>query len=266
MQHTVEQVHANVSQAFQVIAQVEALMSFHDEKSALNQLNTTAHLNAVQTHPWVYAVLQRAQKVYRYSDGLFDCSIAPALVNYGFLPLHQSHKNITDMHVSQQDLQLLPHNYVQFKQPLYLDLGGIAKGFAVDLALHCLRQRGIEHAVINAGGDLRVMGNIEEPIYTRNPIQPQQVQYLGCLSDGAIATSGSYFATKDNRQSLVSHLICPLTQQSIVTAQSFTVLAPQAWLADALTKVLVLSRNIDHACLKRFGAQGLIVEKFVEDK
>lgn len=262
MQHAIEWVHVAISKAYQVIEEIQFLMSFHDKSSALNQLNATAHLNAVQTHPWVYAILQRAQKIHDYSNGLFDCSIAPILVDYGFLPAHHAHENRVFLRASQQDMILLPDHKILFKQPLCLDLGGIAKGFAVDLAIHCLRQQGITNAVINAGGDLRVMGNIEEPIYIRNPVQPQQVQYLGRLSEGAMATSGSYFATKNHHHQQVSHLIHPLTQQSMITEKSFTVIAPQAWLADALTKVLVLSQNTHHECFKRFGAQGLITAKF----
>ncbi|MBF7687566.1 FAD:protein FMN transferase [Acinetobacter sp. EC24] len=258
----VDRVHVAISQAYQVIESVQSLMSFHDKNSALNQLNATAHTTVVQTHPWIYAVLQRAQKIHHYSDGLFDCSIAPILVDYGFLPTHQSHNNTNNQWATQKDVILLSQNRVQFKSPLSLDLGGIAKGFAVDLALHCLRQHHIKHVVINAGGDLRVMGDFEEAIYIRNPVQPSQVKYLGSLSNGAIATSGSYFATKMYHQQQVSHLIDPLTQQSVVTDQSFTVLAPQAWLADALTKVLVLSENTEHTCFKHFGAKALIIEKF----
>ncbi|MBF7682125.1 FAD:protein FMN transferase [Acinetobacter sp. B5B] len=255
---SVEQIHFAISKAYEVIQKVQSLMSFHDESSALNQLNARAHLSDIQTDPWLYALLQRAKKIYDHSHGLFDCTIAPTLIEYGFLPKHHFHQTFNHIDVSQQDVMLLPENKIRFKQPLCLDLGGIAKGFAVDLAIHQLRSLGIKNAVVNAGGDLRVVGDMTEQIYLRDSSQPQYMQSMGYLSNGAIATSGSYFSKRIYKKNAVSHFIHPLTHSSVFTEKNFTVLAPQAWLADALTKVLVLAKNTEHVCFKRFGAQVLI--------
>src|SRR5258708_22076766 len=81
-------------------------------------------------------------------------------------------------------------NRVAFDTPLALDLGGIAKGFAVDRAVAVLRRHGIRAAVVNAGGDLRAIGPAV-PIHLRDPVDPSVVRFAGMLQDGAIATSSA---------------------------------------------------------------------------
>lgn len=252
-----------ISKAYQVIGRIQSMMSFHDENSMLSKLNANAFLAPVKVDPLMYALLERAQKIHDYSDGLFDCAVAPCLVEFGFLPQHQYMKeNIHRGGASQRDIILLPKLAVQFKRPLCIDLGGIAKGFAVDLAVHVLRAAGIKNAVVNAGGDLRVFGKIAEEIYIRNPVQPEQVKVMGRLLNGAMATSASYFTKKIYKKQQVSHIVDPLNQTAVVSDSSFTVLASQAWLADALTKVLMLNQNVEHRCFQRFGAQAVITGQF----
>ena len=85
-----------------------------------------------------------------------------------------------------QSLELLPHNQIYFTQPMLLDLGGIAKGFAVDQAIHALRRGGCSEAIVNAGGDLRRFGRTPHPIYLRRGTGPVQVAVLRCGAGGAV--------------------------------------------------------------------------------
>lgn len=251
--------HAILNQAFDVIEKVQQLMSFHDPRSDLSRLNQYAFYQAVQVDPVTYAVLQRAQRLFYASHGLFDCSIADTLVNWKILPDHLQKNHLPQDYLdktnySQIYLKLLHDHFVQFSQPILLDLGGIAKGFAVDLAIHCLRKSGIKNAVVNAGGDLRVLGQIAEEIAIRDPQNLENFHRLGALANGALATSANYFSKTENGNALVN----PFNRQALDSEHSFSVIAPTAYVADALTKVVAISQNPQHPCLKVFAAQAVI--------
>jgi thiamine biosynthesis lipoprotein len=143
-------------------------------------------------------------------------------------------------------------------RPLCLDLGGIAKGFAVDEAVKSLIKEGVSSGIVNAGGDLRVFGNKPQTIYIRNPQLPRHLIELGALSNGAIATSALYFAKRNQHY---SHIINPLATRDIDIHEqfsgSYSVLAKECVYADALTKVLALSRQGHHPCFARYGAQAI---------
>lgn len=233
-------------------------MSFHDDQSELSLLNRQAHRMPIQVHPWTYAVLTRAQRIYTVSQGLFDCTIANLLMEWQLLPQHSFH--LENLDVSQAQLELQSNHYVYYKNPIAIDLGGIAKGFAVDIAIQCLRQHGIRSAVINAGGDLRVLGTTPEHIMLRDPKNPQQLQNIGELSQGSIASSSIYYSQQQYQSNKVSALVDPITRQPILTPHSFSVIAPLAWVADALTKVIAISANPNHPCLEHFSATAFIMQ------
>ena len=116
------------------------------------------------------------------------------------------------------------------------------------------------HLFVNAGGDLRIAGDAEEVIHVRHPSQPDQACEAGTLADGAIATSGTYFSKRQHQSAWVSALVDPASGQPLLDDSSYSVIAPRCALADALTKVVALSRNPHHPCLQRHGAQALIIQ------
>lgn len=252
------QAHQAIDAAFSIIEKIQQLMSFHDANSQLSRLNREAHLRAIPVHPFVYAVLIRAQKIFLASEGLFDCTVADVLVNWSLLPQQTNNQTSPDA-VTQADVMLLADYMVQYRTPLLIDFGGIAKGFAVDLAIQTLRQFGIKNAVVNAGGDLRVLGNIAEPISIRSPSNLQQLISVGELCAGALATSGIYYSENKFQGKSVSALVNPTNRQPVLNPHSFSVIAPTAWLADALTKVVAVTGNIEHPCLQHFGAKAFII-------
>ena len=111
--------------------------------------------------------------------------------------------------------------------------------------------------LVNAGGDLRVAGEIEEPIYLRNPRDPTQATLAGTLTDGAIATSGIYFSKRLHDGQTISAIVEPVSGQPLLDDASHSVIAPTCAVADALTKVLALSRNPHHPAFARHRAQAL---------
>ena len=245
-----------IGNAFTAIQRVQDLMGFHNPESELSLINQLAHKEAVEVHPWTAQVLKIAKEVYLASDGLFNCGIGHRLVAAGLLPRHITFTNHELGGI--EDIQFLAPDLIKSDRPVCLDLGGIAKGFAVDIAVRVLISEGITSGSVNAGGDLRVFGRTALPIQIRDPEFPERLNEIGSLKDGAIATSSLYFAKRDQQ---LSHIINPLAQHlSEVHAEvlgSFSIIAKECVYADALTKVLALSNNEHHPCFSRFSAQAL---------
>src|SRR5258708_1327106 len=79
---------AAIDAAFDAVARVPRLMSFHEGESAVNRLNREASVRPIEVHAWTFQVLQAAVEMHRRSKGIFDITIAPALQNLGLLPRH----------------------------------------------------------------------------------------------------------------------------------------------------------------------------------
>ena len=251
-----ENCQSAMDEAFEAIQQVQDLMSFHDPLSELNQINRYAHIKPIDIHPWTAQVLRIAQDIYTQSGGLFNCGIGHRLVEAGLLP-----RNIDVFNHSLggiEDVQLIKPEKIQVSKPVCLDLGGIAKGFAVDKAVEVLIQNGVSSGCVNAGGDLRVFGNRPRPIQIRNPSSPQHLIDIGTLHNGAIATSALYFAHRDRKP---SHIINPMAKEAndiyFHFSESFSIIASECVYADALTKVLALSKRPNHPCFDYFNAQAI---------
>jgi len=242
--------------AFSAIQSIQELMGFHNHHSELSQINRQAHIAAVEIHPWTAQVIKIAKEIYCASGGLFNCGIGHRLVTAGLLPRHinVSNHNLGGI----EDIHFLAPDLIKSSRPICLDLGGIAKGFAVDMAVRVLISEGISSGVVNAGGDLRVFGNYSRPIQLRNPNHPSELIEIGSIKNGAIATTSLYFAKRDQQQ---SHLINPMAMTSaeahVEVTGSFSIIAKECIYADALTKVLALSNNYHHPCFDQFSAQAI---------
>jgi thiamine biosynthesis lipoprotein len=244
---------AGIAAAFAAVDQVHRLMSFHEPGSDLSQLNRRASREPVAVHPWTWQVVRVAKFLWEHTCGLFDCAVAPALAAAGYLPPQDGILSVF-AGASMGDDQLHTTCAVRFARPLLLDLGGIAKGFAVDRAIEALRASGIPQGAVNAGGDLRLFGERPEPIHVRNPRDLGEFLSLGVFADIAVATSASYFAAREIGGRRVTPIVDPGNGQLIGNRRSVTVIAPECLFADALTKPVLLS-----GCRQRFSAQALVL-------
>ncbi len=240
-----------IEKAYNAIEQVERLMSFHDQNSELSRLNRDAHRQPQTVHPWTYAVLRRAIQLSTLSDGLFDITVAPLLVEAGLLPRAEV---TTVAYGNWRSLDLLADNRVHFAKPLLLDLGGIAKGFAVDRAIHELRRGGCTEAIVNAGGDLRRVGKKRHPVYLRRSTGPVQVAELRC---GAVATSSPYAISPDRLAQPIGCIIDAMQRRAWSGNGGVMVAARSCMIADALTKIAALAGPSCQPLLHRFGAQAM---------
>lgn len=242
-----------IDQAFLAVQLVNDLMSFHNPDSELSQVNARAHIKPIRVHEWTFQVLSAAKELYENTEGMFDCAVGKKLVESGLLPQHPDLLSSSSNHTL--DLMLSEPNTVFTNTQLTLDLGGIAKGFAVDRAVEALQQYGAKSGYVNAGGDLRVFGNAAYDIQIRNPHHPSELITLGTLENGAIASSGLYYC--DRLKTNQGHIVNPKTMQQILFTESYSVIAPECMHADALTKVLAISRNSMHPCFHQYSAQAI---------
>jgi thiamine biosynthesis lipoprotein len=257
-----------VTAAYAEVALVQRLMSFHDGASDVSRLNRAAVHEVVQVHPHTAAVLRLARQIASVSDGIFDIGCAPRLVEWACLPAPQSAQSDTRPRF-EPGAQLFDFPgqsdsnaasvMVRKLAPGWIDLGGIAKGYAVDLAIDALHRGGVRSACVNAGGDLRVIGRDEWPVSVRDPREPSRSATVVQLRDLAMATSGGYFSSRQHQGRPVCALVDGRTGQPVTGGASVSVRAPRCVLADALTKIVAASGDVSHPALVAFGAIAFIL-------
>ena len=243
-----------IDTAFSAIELVQDLMGFHDSDSELSKINARAHLEVLAIHPWTFEVLSIAKEIHEASLGIFDCGIGSKLVEAGLLPNHQIVSTQTWGGLA--DLILEKPNLVSSMRPIQIDLGGIAKGFAVDKAVEILKSATIESGLVNAGGDMRVFGAQSQEILIRSPANPKELLSIGSLKDGAVASTSLYYSDAANSRSR-SPIVNPMTMEQIEFTDSYSVIAPKCIYADALTKILAITKNSTHPCFARFSAHAI---------
>ena len=248
-----------VDAAFRAIEAVQQAMSFHDPRSELSSLNRNACGRVVTVSPGLWRVLSEALRVAELSGGAFDPTVGARLVHWKILPAPQAPTPDCTT-TSWRDVRLLPGRRVRFHRPLWLDLGGIAKGYAVDIAVSILRRHRIPAGVVNAGGDLRVFGSRAERVHVRHPDQPARLVPLADLSDAALATSAGYFSEQRCAGRRGNALVNPLLQRPCSSRRSVSVQAPTCMLADALTKVVFVHGAAAEQVLRRCGASAMVLE------
>jgi FAD:protein FMN transferase len=241
--------HAAIDRGFDAIAKTHRLMSFHESASDVSRLNRTAAAHAVAIDPWTFEVLQRAQDLAAHSDGLFDITIARRLVDWGFLPAPAGAPTpVPD--ATWRDVVFESENHVRFRRPLWIDLGGIAKGFAVDRAIAAIALEPDVQVVVNAGGDLRVAGPRAERVTLRSTLAMDTVPVVE-IADGALASSSG---DEHARMAGNAPYVDARTGASMGLRNFACVAARDCMTADALTKV-VLAAGLDaEGLLCQFGA------------
>jgi thiamine biosynthesis lipoprotein len=245
--------HRAIDHAFDEVALIHRLMSFHERESDISRLNREAHDRAVEVHPATLAVLECAQEISGNSEGCFDITVAAELVNWNMLPPPES-RHVPDPDASWRDVELNGESTVRFKRPLWIDVGGIAKGYAVDRAIDILREHGAEQACVNAGGDLRICGPDTERVLLRLGEWTDGFVPVLDVGDAAVASSGF---DPDRVGPAMDHQGAHIDgncRRAVPRDRFVSVVAGRCLVADALTKIaLALKERSDHV-LHRYGA------------
>lgn len=243
--------------AFRRVAEVQAAMSFHDPGSDLRRIARATPGDVITIAPDTHAVLALSLALEADSGGAFNPCCAPALVERGLLP-HPGPASTPQAASLRDAIELLDGHQLRLRRPAWVDLGGIAKGHAVDCAIEALRAAGAEGGRVNAGGDLAVFGPEAMTVQLRDPRKPGLARPVARITDLACATSAWLLATPERR---AAHLVGAGEPPGAVEdnpPMSVTVFAPRCALADALTKVVWLQADAAAPLLRRHGAQALV--------
>jgi thiamine biosynthesis lipoprotein len=227
----------------------DELMSTYKPESQLSQVNAHAHERPIVVDADIITVVERGLEMSRLSGGAFDITYA----SVGYLYDYRAHQRPTDAEIAaalpgvdyRQVVVDREARTIRFlKTGVRIDLGGIAKGYAVDRAVERLRELGIRHAMVNAGGDTRLLGDRRgKPwiVGIRDPRAEGRMVTRLPLAGEAISTSGDYERYFEEDGVRYHHILVPGTGKSARSVRSATVLGPDATLTDALsTTVFVL--------------------------
>jgi FAD:protein FMN transferase len=241
--------------AFAEVAQVHRSMSFHESGSDISRLHAAPAGSAVAVDANTWEVLRIAGEVADASRGIFDVAVASRLVESGGLPRPDC-AFVPDPGADWRDIELLDHLQVRLRRPLWLDLGGIAKGYAVDRAIDVLQRAGASQAMVNAGGDLRCFGLRPEPVELRLAGQLVCVPLLE-LSNAALASS----ARELDAQNPAGVHVHGATRELLEDAGPVCVVADRCVIADALTKVVLAGDGaITRQVLAHFAAEAGVLD------
>lgn len=255
-----------------VFHRVDRTMSRYRDDSELSQVNRRAAEEPVPVSPDLFNVLEKARQVSELSNGAFDISFG----SVGFLYDYRASQQPSDDdiaselgHINYRDILLDDQQQsVRFRQPgLKLDLGGIAKGYAVDLGIAQLKRAGIRHAQLSAGGDMRLLGDRRgRPwvVGVRDPRAKDRNAVVLPLADTAVSTSGDYerYFVNDAGER-VHHILVPATGKPVRGVQSVTILGADALTTDGLsTAVFVLGPEQGLAMIDRLpGVDAIIIDE-----
>ncbi|WP_428425131.1 FAD:protein FMN transferase [Methylibium sp.] len=226
---------------------IDRCMSPFKPDSELSRINREAAAHPVPVGEEMFGLLARSLEFSRCSDGAFDITYAGA----GHLYDYRQRVRPTDEALVQacaavgyRHLELdAGARTVRFaREGLRIDLGGFAKGHAVDNAAAILARRGIRHAFVSAGGDSRVIGDRRGRPWTigvRDPRRPGEIVALLPLEDVAVSTSGDYERYFDAADGVrCHHILDPKTGKSPDGVRSVTIIAPDGLTSEGLSKCL----------------------------
>jgi thiamine biosynthesis lipoprotein len=255
-----DQGEAAIKAVMEEFRRLDKKLSPYIELSELAKVNRLAASEPVVISEEFYRLLETSLEYAELTGGAFDITFASIGHQYDY----RKRIKPTDSLINQA-LPLIDYRKIQldaakgtvfFEKPgVRIDLGGIAKGYAVDRGIQLLQQRDIAHALISAGGDSRLLGDHRgRPwhIGIQAPRDKTRMAAMLPLADTAISTSGDYERFFEHDGIRYHHIISPKTGRSTDTLQSVTIIGPNATRTDALsTSVFVLGAEKGMALINR---------------
>lgn len=243
-----ETAHAAIDAVIAEMRRIDATMSPYIDTSELALINREAAQHPVKISAEMMHLLRTSIHYSEISHGAFDITFA----SVGYLYDYRNHVQPSEAqiaaHLNAIDYRAIALDQsagtVRFTKPgMRIDLGGIAKGYAVDRGAEILIARGVRHAIVTAGGDSRIVGDRRgRPwmIGIKDPRAENKSAVVLPLADTAISTSGDYERYFMDGERRVHHLLNPKTGKSATGIRSVSVLAPRGIDTDALTKPLFI--------------------------
>lgn len=238
-----------LSLVFDEMERVNQLMSPYIETSALARVNRNASLHPVVVDAATFQVIKHAIDVSMLTDGAFDITFASVGFMYDYRASTKPSEQAINEHLAAINYQHIALDddaqSIFFSHPnVKIDLGGIAKGYAVDASINALKKAGIAHALVTAGGDTRLLGDRRgRPwiVGIRDPRNEEKQAVKLPLENTAISTSGDYERFFEADGTRYHHILSPKTGKSVYEVQSVSIIGPTSTMNDALsTSVFVL--------------------------
>ncbi|MGI9219506.1 MAG: FAD:protein FMN transferase [Woeseiaceae bacterium] len=244
---------ALVEQVFRETKRIDQLMSTYIEDSEISAINRDAATQPVVAGDELFRIVQRSLDISRLTHGAFDITYESVGQHYDFRTRQRPDEATVTENLGLIDYQLVNLNQAQSTiefgaQGMRINLGGIAKGYVVERGVDLLRVAGVQHAVVTAGGDSRLLGDRRgQPwmVGIRDPRVDGEVAMSIPLQNEAISTSGDYERYFDEDGVRYHHIISPSTGNPASGVHSATVIGPDAVITDALsTSVFVMGVDL----------------------
>jgi thiamine biosynthesis lipoprotein len=236
--------NAAIDAVMEEMRRIDMLMSHYKPESELSAINARAFREPVVVDKELFDLIKESTHFSEITEGAFDITYA----SVGYLYDYRKHVKPTEAQIEAKLPSVNWHNLlldaktnsVRFEhEGMRIDLGGIAKGYAVDRGIGILQARGVQHAVVTAGGDTRIIGDrFGRPwiVGIRHPDDKSRVITRIPLVDTAMSTSGDYERFFDEDGVRYHHIIDPHTGHSASKVRSATILGPTAMQTDGLSK------------------------------
>ena len=265
-------VSSALTAAHEAIREVEKTCNIFDPESELSKLNATAADEPFACSDLLWDVLTQARAFWKDSGGVFDVTIDPLMKLWGF---HSKRETLPSAEEIEEAKRLTglekvvfddEQHTVKFTVPgMSINLGGIAKGYALDRATDAVLELGVKTGWIEIGGNILALpkksGGGKYAAGVRNPFHKDDLLGKTPLSDAAISTSGNYerYVVIDGKQ--YTHIIDPATGLPVSGMDSVTVIAPTGVASDALsTSIFIAGPDAVAGWTKKFpGLRALIV-------
>lgn len=245
-----------IDSAFAEIRRIEMMATDYSDTSEIGRINAFAGSDAQEVSKELVSLLNYSLEFGRRSQGAFNIAVGPIVKAWDFLsesPRIPSQTLLDSLLPLTNQLLVQVHEHSVFLPlpRMSLDLGAIAKGYAVDRALGVLQQSGIQDCIVDIGGNLgvlwhgtRMLDSTMATVYIRHP--RREGEFLGTfrMGTGGVSTSGDYQRYFMNNGIRYHHIIDPNNGYPARDVISVTIVAPDATVADALsTLVFVLGRE-----------------------
>lgn len=270
---------ACIAAAFDVQDRIESLMSYHRQDSELNTVNRCAAREPVPVNPMTFEVLRQAIHFSEVSEGTFDVTVGPLVDLWRTAgqaneppteeALAEARRKVGFRKLTLDDKAMT----VRFaEEGMRIDLGGIAKGYAVDKAVEAMAKHGALGGMVDLGGNIRCFGRaprgqekwrigMQDPNVAPDDLNPSKYLLVLEIADMSVATSGDYrrFTVVEGRRQ--SHVLDARSGRGAEKLVSDTIIAPDATTADALsTAVNILGPEAGMALVERLpGVEAILI-------
>lgn len=231
-----------VARGFAEVQRLIGIFSRYDSATAVGELNARGGIKGVPQE--MTAIMKESFGYYRLTNGWFDITVKPLVDLFkktfkatGNPPAASEIKDALSL-VGMDNISCNDREIRFLKAGMGITLDGIAKGYIVDRVAMLMKKLNVSYALINAGGDIRALGEKKWRIAIRDPFDPDKYVEVINLKDNAIATSGNYEVYFD-KEKLYHHIITPGTGYSPAEVVSASVVTKTTVAADALSTAIL---------------------------